>query len=125
MRHFIGWWGHKFSLVILYRSGGKKKYRRTFCPERKKGPSTTINSTLVPQQGIGPSELKMYSGEADAKNFFYVLENFEIRGKPEEDMAVELVAYLTDETFQFYYENFMCDDGPQMMLNRSILSRRE
>ena len=37
-----------------------------------------------------------------------MLENVDIRGKSDKEKAVEVVAYLTGEDLQFYYENFTC-----------------
>ena len=61
---------------------------------------------------MATSELKMFSGEEDALKFFYVFENVDMRGKSDEENAVELVACLSGEAFQFYYENFTYDNGP-------------
>ena len=68
--------------------------------------------TLLPPAGLmAPREL-MFTGEGDTDEFFYTYEFAEMRGKSDEDKALELPAHLSGEAFKFYREFFTGSDGP-------------
>ena len=66
---------------------------------------------MVPSKVIAcPSELKYYfNDKKGAKRFFYVYRNVVMKDKTEKDKADNIIAYLDDEAFEYYFENFIYD----------------
>ena len=63
-----------------------------------------------PNQQAGPSTAKMDGSlSSDVKKFFFFFENVAMRGKSDEEKALELLAHLEGEAFDFYYETFAKD----------------
>ena len=63
-----------------------------------------------PNQQAGPSTAKMDGAlSSDVKKFFFFFENVAMRGKSDEEKALELLAHLEGEAFDFYYETFAED----------------
>ena len=58
------------------------------------------------------SELMVFKDGADAWKFFYLYENVDTKGLPDNMKAEKIVAYLGSEAFYFYHQRFTMDNGP-------------
>lgn len=54
----------------------------------------------------------MFSGSEYAVKFFYVFKNVAMKRKKEEDMAEKVVAYLKEDAFDYYFQQFIIGDKP-------------
>ena len=52
------------------------------------------------------SSKRTFDGTTDVKMFFFYFENVATRGKDHSEMALDLLAFLDRDPFQFYYEKF-------------------
>ena len=59
-----------------------------------------------------PSEFSVFKAEDDARKFFYLYENVVTKGLPDNVRAEKIIAYLSGDAFDFYFERFMMNNGP-------------
>ena len=66
-----------------------------------------------PQQGKEtPSELVMFTGESDARKFFYLFENVLMKDSTDEEKAEKVVCFLSGQAFYFDFDRFTMDNSP-------------
>ena len=74
---------------------------------------TTLHIATPSRAITSPRELKYhFSGKEDAKKFFYVYENVDMKTKTEAEKADSLVAYLDGEASEYYFDKFREGNAP-------------
>ncbi len=69
---------------------------------------------MIPTESVinTPSKLTTFKGSEDAQKFFYLYENVVTKSLPDSERAEKIVAYLHDESFDFYFDRFPLDNAP-------------
>lgn len=67
-----------------------------------------------------PSEFKCsFDGKGSARKFFYLYENVVIKVRSDEEKDERIVAYLTGDAFEYYFDNFT-EENPSTEDARSV-----